>query len=115
MKAKRRPNGCDRVAGISTNEQTNTNKQAQMGTNEHCDRSSESSEAVEAVCCCLACFLDRSSRLPVVDHLIITFHLAFLLCSTIPRGDTGGFNLSLLASVFSIFQNREPQTENREL
>ena len=40
-----------------------------------CDRSSESSEAVEAVCRCLACFLDRLSCFPVVDHLIIAFHL----------------------------------------
>ena len=34
-KAKRRPNGYDRVAAISTNGQTNKNERAQTGANEH--------------------------------------------------------------------------------
>ena len=83
-----------------------------------CDRSSESSEAVEAVCRCLACFLDRSSHFPVVDHLIIAFHRlsAFVSLFHVVIGaafNRVSFKLRLFHLPESRTENREPSTQIR--
>ena len=47
------------------------------------------------------------------NTIIITLSSSFLLDLTGSRGDWGGFNLSLLDFVFSMFQSPDPRSTNR--